>query len=241
MNEEKQNQTYYQETFREVHAPQDLAERLMKMEERTNKKKAGSAAKWIAIAAVAAVVLFAGSNGIAYATTGSTWVETMVYKLTLRNVEYDVDLKEWKRGNGESFYNGKFQENNGDESFLWLDEDGKAFVYSDINTSFLRSEDRVYFVDKGYMEIDITEELQKNGQAVGSYEKNGSIKEYKIWEENGQLRMDLKIIYEDGTETNYHRQELVSSGNSEPITDPVHGGSVASPTPTPEPMGYYLD
>lgn len=87
MNEEKQNQEYYQKTFREVHAPQELAERLRNMEEGKNKKKAGSVAKWIAVAAVAAVVLFAGSNGIAYATTGSTWVE----KLFTRDVELVVE------------------------------------------------------------------------------------------------------------------------------------------------------
>lgn len=87
MNEEKQNQAYFQETFREVHAPQELAERLRNMEELKNKKKAGSVAKWIAVAAVAAVVLFAGSNGVAYATTGSTWVE----KLFTRDVELLVE------------------------------------------------------------------------------------------------------------------------------------------------------
>lgn len=87
MNEEKQNQQFYQETFREVHVPQGMAERLMNMEEGKNKKKAGSVAKWIAIAAVAAVVLFAGSNGVAYATTGSTWVE----KLFTRDVELLVE------------------------------------------------------------------------------------------------------------------------------------------------------
>ena len=89
MNEEKQNREYYQETFREVHAPQGMAERLMNMEEGKNKKKAGSVAKWIAVAAVAAVVLFAGSNGIAYATTGSNWVEKLFTKDVKLVVEDD--------------------------------------------------------------------------------------------------------------------------------------------------------
>ena len=75
MNEEKKNQEYFQETFREVHASQELAERLMNMEELKNRKKAGLVSKWLVVAAVAAVALFAGSNGVAYAMTGSTWVE----------------------------------------------------------------------------------------------------------------------------------------------------------------------
>ena len=89
MNEEKQNREYYQETFREVHATIGMAERLMNMEEWKNKKKAGSVAKWIAIAAVAAVILFAGSNGVAYATTGSTWVEKLFTKDVKLVVEDD--------------------------------------------------------------------------------------------------------------------------------------------------------
>ena len=89
MNEEKQNQQFYQETFREVHAPGGMTERLMNMEEGKNKKKAGSVARWIAIAALAAVILFAGSNGVAYATTGSTWVEKLFTKDVKLVVEDD--------------------------------------------------------------------------------------------------------------------------------------------------------
>ena len=231
MNKEKQNRAFFQETFREVHAPLGLEERLKNVDEMKNKKKSGSVAKWIAIAAVAAVALFAGSNGVAYATTGSTWLESLVYKLTLRNVEYDVDLKAWEQGNGEIFYNGTFLEDNGDESFLWLDEEGRTFVFSDMKTSFRRSEDRVYFVDEGYQEIDVTEELQRDGIAVGSYEKNGSIKEYKIWVENGQLKMDLTIIYEDGSKHYSYREEL--GNNRVPATENSSNGITAVPIPTP--------
>lgn len=39
MNEKKQNQAYFQETFREVYASQKLAEKLMNMEELKNRKK----------------------------------------------------------------------------------------------------------------------------------------------------------------------------------------------------------
>lgn len=91
MNEEKQNQTYYQETFREVHAPQNLAERLRNMEAVKNKKKTNSVAKGFAVAAIAAVVLFAGSNVVAYATTGSTWVETVMEEFMRPGVDLIVE------------------------------------------------------------------------------------------------------------------------------------------------------
>ena len=73
MNEEKQNREYYQETFREVHAPGGMAERLMNMKEGKNKKKAGSVAKWIAVAAVAAVVFgpLGGESSVCLGTDGT--------------------------------------------------------------------------------------------------------------------------------------------------------------------------
>lgn len=239
MNEEKKNQEYYQETFREVHAPQGLAERLMDMEEMKNRKKSGSVARWVAVAAVAAVVLFAGSNGVAYATTGSTWVETLVYKLTLRNVEYDVELKEWKQGNGESFYNGIFLEENGDQSYLLLDDDGKEIVFYDLQTCVRQSEDRIYLVDEDYLEIDITEELQKNGYAEGSYEKNGSTKEYKVSNENGALVLTVKITYQDGSKKQYLR--VFEDLDVKPGTGHSSGGAGIEPTEAPEPINYYLN
>jgi len=77
MSEEKQNKTYYQETFREVHAPQALAERMSNMQELMGKKKSGRIVKRLVAAAAVAVLVFAGSNGIAYAMTGSTWFATL--------------------------------------------------------------------------------------------------------------------------------------------------------------------
>ena len=77
MNEEKQNRKFYQETFREVHAPQALAERIGNMNELKNKRRPGMIAKGLAVAAAAAVILFAGGNGIAYATTGSSLFELL--------------------------------------------------------------------------------------------------------------------------------------------------------------------
>ncbi|MBR6642950.1 MAG: hypothetical protein IKL28_04720 [Lachnospiraceae bacterium] len=46
------------------------------MSEMNGKKKGMSVVKKLAVAAAIAAVLFAGSNGVAYAMTGSTWVET---------------------------------------------------------------------------------------------------------------------------------------------------------------------
>ena len=224
MNEEKQNREYYQETFREVHAPRGMAERLRNMEEGKNKKKAGSVAKWIAVAAVAAVVLFAGSNGVAYATTGSTWVETLVYNLTLNGIEYDVDLNEIKNQNGTIRYEGKFQEANGDESKLFIDSDGGVIIATAV-AELWGSEGRIYLKD-GDLKIDVTDDLSDDGYATGTYERNGFTKEYRVYESGDWYSYDVRTIY-DGAAEDWPEQKLI----------PVQSGSVVAgtPTPTPEP------
>ena len=75
-----QNQENYfenvQNTYDELHAPEGLRRKVMNMSEMNGKKKGMSVVKKLAVAAAIAAVLFAGSNGVAYAMTGSTWVET---------------------------------------------------------------------------------------------------------------------------------------------------------------------
>lgn len=171
MNEEKQNKQYYQETFREVHAPQALAERIGNMSEVKNKKRPGMIAKGLAAAAAAAVILFAGGNGIAYATTGSSLFELLRPELKAKIVLED---------------------------------------------------DCVYIVD-GDIKIDVTKELQENGRASGTYEKDGKTKEYCVVNPDGQLILTLDLQYYSETE----------GDNGLLLVQEVFG-LAGTPTPAPE-------
>lgn len=169
MNEEKQNKTYYQETFHEVHAPQALAERIGNMNELKEKKKPGMIAKGLAVAAAAAVILFAGSNGIAYATTGSSLFEL-------------------------------------------LQQGSKAKI--------VLEDDRVYIVD-GDVKIDVTDELREKGQAIGTYEKDGSTKDYCVLVQNGQHILDIRYYSDDVDENGLHpsQQVFILAGTPTPIPE----------------------
>lgn len=169
MNEEKQNKQYYQETFHEVHAPQALAERIGNMNECKGKKKQGMIAKGLAVAAAAAVILFAGGNGIAYATTGSSLLE-MLFEVSKAQIVLE--------------------------------------------------EDRVYIVD-GDIKIDVTDELQENGQATGTYEKDGKTKDYCVLNPNGQFVLDIRYYSDTEDENGLRPSQSVF----------VLAGT---PTPTPE-------
>ena len=225
MNEEKQNQTYFKEAFHEVHAPRRLAERVMNVEELKRKKKAGSAAKWLAVAAVAAVVLFAGSNVVAYATTGNTWVETLVYKITVGGAEYDVEMEAQQKQNGDIYYSGSIDHGNGDVSEVKYEKINDRLSSLSVSTEFSGylkvRDDRAYIMDDG-IEIDVTDEVLKNGQAVGTYEVNGFTKEYKVWKSGEYYHHEIKTIY-DGME----EDEWWNFGQSVEF--------FADPTPTPQP------
>ena len=224
MNEEKKNQEYFQETFREVHAPQGLAERLMNMEE-VSKKKSSSVTKWVAVAAVAAIALFAGSNGVAYATTGSTWVETLVETIKLYGVEYDIALEERQKTNGEIWYEGSVETENGDIATVTYEQIGDTYYVVGVSTEFshrLRVKDgRVYVTDID-TEIDVTDEVLKNGLATGTYEVNGYTKEYRVWKEGEHYPYEIKTLY-DGMEEDVWE----NTGNKVEF--------FATPTPTPAP------
>ena len=225
MNKEKQNQEYYQETFREVHAPGGMAERLRNMEEGKNKKKAGSVAKWIAVAAVAAVALFAGSNGIAYATTGSTWVEAMVQRIKINGVEYEVDMEERQKSNGDVYYVGSVELGNGDVSnvkYEMLDDEFSTLMVSIEYSHCLTVKDGRAYVTDINTEIDVTDEVLENGQATGTYEVNGYIKEYRVWKDGEYYHHEIRTLY-DGME----EDEWWNTGNKIEV--------FADPTPTPKP------
>lgn len=231
MNEEKQNQTYFQETFREVHAPLGLEERLMNMEELKKKNKAGSVAKWLAVAAVAAVVLFAGSNGVAYATTGITWVETMVYKITLNGVEYDVEMEGQQKGNGDMQYTGSIQHDNGDVTEVEYNEENDRLstlmIHTKESAGLSIKDDCIRIID-GDIEIDITEELREKGVVSGSYERNGYTKIYKVTKE-GDCISDYIVTVESNEEDAWKEIERLEEASKKQPE-----GVAADPTPTPQ-------
>ena len=76
MNTEKDNQTWYQHTFDEVHASEDLLRKVnaMKNENEMNKAKKTLSKGAVAAAAVALLML---SNVISYAASGRAWILTI--------------------------------------------------------------------------------------------------------------------------------------------------------------------
>ena len=72
MTQENQNKQYYCDTFSEVHAPEKLSRKVMNMRKEKNSKL--TFVKRLAVTAASLAALFVGSNAVAYAATGETWI-----------------------------------------------------------------------------------------------------------------------------------------------------------------------
>lgn len=84
------NKEKYKQAFSGLHASMDVG-----MED-IMKKKSANIVKRIAVAAVALVVGFAGSNGVCYAATGETWVEKVFVKVN--GVDREATVTEYEDG-----------------------------------------------------------------------------------------------------------------------------------------------
>lgn len=89
MNDDMKLKMDYKATFTEIHAPEALARKVKNMT-KSNKNPKVSFMKRFAVAAAAFAVLFAGSNGVAYAATGNTWIESVV--VYFNGSGYDAEL-----------------------------------------------------------------------------------------------------------------------------------------------------
>lgn len=78
MNEDMKMKLDYKETFAGIHAPEALSRKVRNMARLETKKVGLPMIKKVVVAAALVGALFVGSNGVAYAATGSTWLETVI-------------------------------------------------------------------------------------------------------------------------------------------------------------------
>ena len=208
MSKEDNLKKYVQNTYDELHAPEGLRRKVMNMTEMKVKKTGMSVGKKLAMAAAIAAVLFAGSNGVAYAMTGSTWVENVVARISVNGVWQDVEMEGVVLEDGTVQYSTtldvqdedsveivlvsdaaeadslKISAGDGAESSfpeIYINMDTTTTV--DCNIGVVKEDDSVYFVDDD-IKIDITEDIA-DGAASVSYEKDGETYQYEVNEEPG--------------------------------------------------------
>ena len=124
----------------------------------------------VAIAATILVALFAGSNGIAYAMTGETWVEKIIVRRTIDGVDYEVEAEARELRNGEIVYVGEIELESGEKaSFLEHDGEGPTmYLPLEEGVEICSYDGKTYILD-GDIELDITEDYADDGHARGTY------------------------------------------------------------------------
>ena len=192
MSGEEQDKSFYKETFEEIPVPEGLAEKVGRITEgdaKSRRNGAGCVMRKVAIAAAILMALFAGSNGIAYAMTGETWVETIIVRSTIDGVDYEVEAEARELRNGETVYVGEIELEDGKKAtFLEHDsEEPTMYLRLEEGVEICSYDGKTYILD-GDLELDITEDYEDDGHARGSYVVNGVYKEYGLWiMEDGRL------------------------------------------------------
>lgn len=199
MSGEEYNRELFKETFEEIPVPEGLAEKVGKIavgEGKRQRTVAGSVMRKVAIAAAVLVALFVGSNGIAYAMTGETWVEKMINRRNIDGVEYEVEVEVEARQlrNGETVYVGEIELESGDKYGV-LEYDGEGphmyVLFEDEGAEICSYNGRTYIWD-GDVELDITEDFEDDGLARGTYVVDGVFKRYGLKKlEDGRISCSI--------------------------------------------------
>ena len=192
MSKEDKLKEYVRNTYDELHAPEGLRRKVMNMNEFDTKKMGMSVVKKLAVAAAIAAVLFAGSNGVAYAMTGSTWLETMMARINVNGVWQDVELEGEVLEDGTIQYSTTLDVQEEEPVGMVIVTDSVPPEYVEIYTDStveperteIVVEDGIIYLMDGDVKIDITEDME-DGIATGSYEKNSMVYQYEVKEEPG--------------------------------------------------------
>ncbi len=205
MSGEEKNKSFYKETFEEITVPEGLAEKVgrgVEREDRRQRTGTRSVMRKVAFAAAVLAALFAGSNGIAYAMTGETWVKTIILRRNVDGIEYEIEAEERELRNGETVYYGDYTTPDGKKHYA-VDHEGGGMYMEVMSTGaeVWMKDGRTYIWD-GDVEIDITEDFEDDGFALGTYKVDEILKAYRFWKKDGNICCWMEILSEGESESN---------------------------------------
>ncbi len=195
MNEEMKKA--YRDTFSEIHAPEALSRKVLNMvNESTNNKGISSMRRWVSVAAMALVVL-AGSNGIVYAATGSTWLQNVVVHFSGSSAQAELAAEVNEEDAVTYTVSAPTEAGAGDVDGEEVDitEGSEIEVLPYVVTPSkpkVIEEDDLIFLQDGDIKIDITYDLN-DGAAIVSYEKDGMVNAYTVTGKDGNWTITSNI------------------------------------------------
>lgn len=175
MNTEKDNQTWYQHTFDEVHASEDLLRKVnaMKNENEMNKTKKTLSKGAVAAAAVALLML---SNVISYAASGRAWILTITLPDgETRQIEMEPGLED-----GQYFVYEDTADSAVSESMVSTETDVTLEISEEDSAHRLEEADgRIWLILDEQNRVDITDDFQ-DGICRGTLETDDTAWYYEV-------------------------------------------------------------
>lgn len=179
-------------------------------------KKRNYVLKCATAACAALLGVFVVTNGVCYAATGETWVEK--YTVYVNGEPQEVDVQMAKNGDtivGETSYTIEDVDGEGGDITLSMSTEGGEDTmegaeweitdytkegaptyngYEGGKLDVLESSDgKVVLSGEGVEPIDITDQLKKDGGAVGEYEKDGKTYIYKVSGKSGSYHVSTEL------------------------------------------------
>lgn len=162
-----------------MHASEDLLRKVEAMKESKNNKRSKGIKRTIkfgyAVAAALAVAIIS-SNIIAYAATGSTWVEKVVVTINGEEREAGVEKVIDNDGNG---YVVATVEDDDETTIEIFDGDDKSVENSLPDAEIVKENGKVYLTAEGTKAADITEDI-KDEKCEGTFEVKGVTYQYTV-------------------------------------------------------------
>lgn len=121
MNQEFKNKEYYQNTFDEVHASEELLRKVKDMKNEDNRKVVRRKIKMRYAVVAAALVAVISSNIVSFAASGTTWVEKVIVKVTVDGEKRDIEMKKSVDEFGNESYEMEVPEGAGSVSMDYED------------------------------------------------------------------------------------------------------------------------
>lgn len=202
------NKNKYKQAFSVLHASDDIDLEVLMMKKEKNKK---GIIKKVGIAVAGFALLFVGSNGIAYAATGSTWVSKIINFTTANGSEVEIVQNE----NSTSFtVNRDEQESSG---------------YVDVQNG------RLYFV-LGDIREDVTDKCSDTDYYQYEYTDNRNLRHVILVGGTAADAGWAELIFDENGTYIFNQMDVDATSDSVWLFEGMHAQGV--PTGNPE---YDLD
>lgn len=207
------NKDKYKQAFSVLHASRDMDLEVLMMKKEKNKK---NIIKKMSVAIAGLAFLFVGSNGIAYAATGSTWVSKVINFTTGNGTDVEIVQED----NSLSYQISR----EGDNNYVSV-QDGKLyFVFDDIKEDVTEK-----CSEENYYKYEYTDEQKMRHVILIGGTPDAAGWAELIFDENGEYLFNqmnvgtddaeeepawlLKGMHDQGVETGNPEYDNKESGN----------------------------